>query len=78
MVSLVPDRIRDRYPQGIRAALPLQVELSEGSTLADVVDHFALPRDKVRVIFVNGRVRTLDHALVAGDEVGIFPPIGGG
>jgi molybdopterin synthase sulfur carrier subunit len=79
LITLVPDRIRERYPgEGIRAGSPLEVELPEGSTLADLVDHLALPREKVRVLFVNGRVKPLDYALVPGDEVGIFPPIGGG
>jgi sulfur carrier protein ThiS len=78
LIRLVPDRIREQYPQGIRAGYPLEVELPEGSTLRDLVDHIGLPPEKVRVIFVNGRVRQRDDVLAAGDEVGIFPPIGGG
>ena len=78
LVSMAPDSIRESYPQGIRAGDPLDVELPEGSTLADLVDHLALPREKVRVIFVNGRARQLDYHLVPGDEVALFPPIGGG
>lgn len=78
LISQVPDRIVERYPEGIRAGSPLDVELPEGSTLADLVDHLALPREKVRVIFVNGRARQLDDRLITGDEVGMFPPVGGG
>jgi molybdopterin synthase sulfur carrier subunit len=78
LVSQVPDPIQKRYPQGIRAGYPLEIDLPEGSTLGDLIDHLALPREKVRVIFVNGRAQQLDYRLVPGDEVGIFPPIGGG
>ncbi len=78
LVQLVPEQIRERYPQGIRAGTPLEIELPEGSTLADLVDHLALPRDKVRIVYVDGRAKKLDHRLVAGNEVGMFPPIGGG
>ena len=78
LVSMVPDRVRARYPQGVRAAAPLAVELPQGSTLADLVDDLGLPRKKVRVVFVNGRARQLDYELTPGDEVGLFPPIGGG
>lgn len=78
LVPLVSDRIRERYPQGIRAGSPLAIELPDGSTLADLVDHLGLPGDKVRVIFVNGKVEQRDHVLAPGDEVGLFPPIGGG
>ena len=78
LVQLVPEEIAARYPQGIRAGTLLEIELSPASTLADVVDYLALPREKVRVIFVNGRAQPLDYRLVPGDEVGMFPPIGGG
>ena len=78
LIRIVPDRIQERYPQSVRAGSPLTIDLPEGSTLADLVDHLGLPQEKVRVTFVNGRVRPRDHVLAAGDEVGIFPPVGGG
>jgi sulfur-carrier protein len=78
LVQMVPEPIRERYPQGIHAGRPLEVELPEGSTLADLVEHLSLPRDKVRIVYVDGRAKTLDHRLAAGNEVGLFPPIGGG
>jgi sulfur carrier protein ThiS len=78
LIRMVPDEVRERYPQLTRAGSPADVELPEGSTLADLVDHLGLPPEKVRVIFVNGRVRQRDYILVSGDEVGIFPPVGGG
>ena len=78
LIQIIPKTIQDRYPQGIRAGSALDVELPEGSRLADVVDYLALPREKVRVVFVNGRAKPLDYRPVSGDEVGIFPPVGGG
>ena len=78
LTRIVPDHVEERYPQLTRAGRPVDVELPEESTLADLVDHLGLPPEKVRVIFVNGRVRPRDHVLAAGDEVGIFPPVGGG
>jgi sulfur carrier protein ThiS len=78
LTRIVPDPVKERYPQLIRAGTPVDVELPEESTLADLVDHIGLPPEKVRVIFVNGRVRPREHVLVTGDEVGIFPPVGGG
>ncbi|GAB4534195.1 MAG: hypothetical protein Kow0063_17070 [Anaerolineae bacterium] len=67
-----------QYPQGIRAGSRIQVELPENSTLADLLDYLALPSQDVKVSFVNGVAQDLDYRLKAGDEVGIFPPIGGG
>ena len=67
-----------QYPQGIRAGRPFEVELPEGSSLADLVAYLSLPREQVKVLFVNATVQRLDDRLQSGDEVGIFPPIGGG
>jgi molybdopterin converting factor small subunit len=78
LIQTVPQAVKGRHPQGIRAGHPLVIEMPEGSTLSDLVDHLALPREKVRVAFVNGRAQKFDYRLHAGDEVGIFPPVGGG
>jgi molybdopterin converting factor small subunit len=78
LIQHIPESIRARYPQGMRAGTPLEIELPEQSTLADLVSHLNLPQEQIRVAFVNGRARPLDYGLVSGDEVGIFPPVGGG
>ena len=78
LVRLIPDRVSKHYPDGIRAGAPLPVELAEGSTLADLIKALGLPPEKVRVTFVNGRARQHDYHIAPGDEIGIFPPVGGG
>ena len=78
LVQVVPEAVVARYPAGVRAGVPLQVRLPEKSRLVDLLDHLGLPREKVRVVFVNGRAQKLDYCLVSGDEIGIFPPVGGG
>ncbi len=55
-----------------------EVELSEGSTLGDLIHFLQLPIDEVKLHFVNAVHQELDFPLQNGDEVGIFPPIGGG
>lgn len=64
--------------QGMRAGTPFNVVLADGSTLNDLIAVLGLPEGKVRVAFVNGRVQALGFVLSPGDEVGLFPPIGGG
>ena len=71
LVQIVPQAVVERYDQGIRAGFPLRVELPQGSTLACLVDHLGLPREKVRVAFVNGRAQRMDYCLSPGDEIGI-------
>ena len=69
--------LRRCYPDlGIGEAL--DVELAPGATVADLVRQLGLPADEVKIVFVNGVVRETDHALADGDELGIFPPVGGG
>jgi molybdopterin synthase sulfur carrier subunit len=78
LVESVSRQFLTQYPQGIRAGSRLEVELPKGSTLADLMTHLALPIEQVKVSFVNARQQNLDYHLEPGDEVGIFPPIGGG
>lgn len=69
--------LRRHYPRlGVGEAM--QVELAEGATVAHLIEHLGLPAEQVRVVFVNGVARGEDHPLAPGDEVGIFPPVGGG
>ena len=69
--------LRRHYPHlGLGERMP--VELPDGATVGDMVEHLRLPANQVKVIFVNGIVRDKDHPLADGDEVGIFPPVGGG
>lgn len=67
-----------RHRETAKPGLPFEVHLLDGAVLADLVAQLGLPREEVKVTFVNGRARAMDWPLRAGDEVGIFPPIGGG
>ena len=66
------------YVPGVNPGVPFEVELPEGTTLADLMNQLNLPQKEVKVAFVNGRIEPIDFRLQHGDEVGIFPPIGGG
>lgn len=67
-----------RYKPDVFAGEVFPVELPEGSTLADLVTHLEIRANEVKVMFVNGRARAEMYRLQDGDEVGIFPPVGGG
>ncbi len=56
----------------------LSVEIPEESTIADLIRRLHLTQGEVKVTFVNARIRPLSWMLQPEDEVGIFPPIGGG
>lgn len=67
-----------QYLPGHILGSPTEVELPAGATLADLVRQLNLPQTEVKVIFVNARAQLPSYVLNPDDEVGIFPPIGGG
>jgi molybdopterin synthase sulfur carrier subunit len=66
------------YRPGLGVGEALPVELPEGATVADLIKHLDLPPGEIKVVFVNALYRDTGHVLADGDEVGIFPPVGGG
>ncbi|MDY0018902.1 MAG: MoaD/ThiS family protein [Anaerolineae bacterium] len=68
-----------RYaPEGITLGAPFEVTLPEESTINDLILHLGINPNEVKVAFVEGRARSEVYELKPGDEVGIFPPVGGG
>jgi molybdopterin synthase sulfur carrier subunit len=67
-----------RHKPGLKLGQVLVLNLPDGTTVERLILHLGLPADEVKVVFVNGIIRLEDHVLSDGDEVGIFPPVGGG
>jgi len=78
-------RVRLRAYASLRQYLPpgplgaaVDLYLPEGSKLAEALQNLGMPAEQVKQCFVNGRQQGLDYCLRDGDEIGVFPPIGGG
>jgi sulfur-carrier protein len=56
----------------------VDVEIAAGQTIHQVLDHLHVPPEKARIIFVNHRSAGLDDPLQGGEQIGVFPAIGGG
>jgi len=54
------------------------LEIEEGHRLEEVLDRLGLTKDQVKVAFVNGRHAPLDRSLAEGDQIALFPTVGGG
>ncbi len=67
-----------RYVPDGNGGSALEIDLPEGATVADLTRQLGLPSEEVKLTFVNGRSRAEDWRLQPEDEIGIFPPIGGG
>ncbi len=67
-----------RFSPGDLPGTPFELDLPESATLQDLIEQLHMPAEETKVSFVNGLIRDLDWVLQPDDEVGIFPPIGGG
>ncbi len=68
--------LRRLFPQ-LEIGQPLTVELPAPATLDRLLRRLNLPETKI--IFVNGIAQTDDqHPLHQGDEIAVFPLVGGG
>jgi molybdopterin synthase sulfur carrier subunit len=67
-----------RFAGDVPLGTPLEVDLPEGATLADLYQTLQLPADEIKLAYVNGRVQPNNWQLQPDDEIGIFPPVGGG
>ena len=56
----------------------VDVEVDAGTTIVQVIDRLGIPVEKTRIIFNNNRAADLDDAVAPGDNLSIFPAIGGG
>jgi molybdopterin converting factor small subunit len=78
-------RIEVRLFANLAAFLPphgrdgvAELELPDGSTVADVTRQLGIPPDLARVVLVNGHDAGSEAGLSLGDVVTIFPPLAGG
>ena len=67
-----------RFSPGGLPGTPFMVEMPEGATLEDLANQLCLPMGDVKISFVNAIIQDLDTVIQEGDEIGFFPPIGGG
>jgi sulfur-carrier protein len=67
-----------RLSPGGKAGAPMELDLPEGATIQELIDLLEIPEEETKVAFVNSLVRNKDYRLKPGDNVGIFPPVGGG
>jgi len=56
----------------------VEVDLPDGSSVADLAGKLAIDRKDIAILLVGGRDAPFDKTLANGDIVSIFPPVGGG
>lgn len=53
------------------------LEVAEGSKVGSLISQLNLPENDIKIIFVNGKQVDSDTKLNEGDQVGLFPAVGG-
>jgi molybdopterin converting factor small subunit len=56
----------------------VEVNVEPGQTVEQMLQQLGVPAEKTRILFVNHRAASLCQPLEDGDQVGVFPAIGGG
>jgi molybdopterin converting factor small subunit len=78
LVRQLSEILQSQYPCGFKAGSAVEFDLPEQSSVGNLIDRLDL-REKGRLlIFVNGKSQQFGYLLSEGDQIGIFPPIGGG
>lgn len=59
-------------------AAAVDAEVQPGQTIEQLLRQLGVPPEQTRILFVNNRPATLDRRLEGGEQIGVFPAIGGG
>lgn len=54
------------------------IEVKEGTTLSELMDNYDIGKKETKIFLVNGESRRLNYTLQEGDNVRVFPVLGGG
>ena len=69
--------LRSHRPE-LKLGEAFAVDVPASTTVEQLLALLGIPSDEVKLIFVGGLARDLYHPLADGDELGLFPPVGGG
>ncbi len=67
-----------RYAPDRSGGKGLIIKITEGTKIRDLFAQLEVPKDEVKLIFLNGVHADDDASLKDGDRLGVFPPVAGG
>jgi len=53
-----------------------EYEISEGDTVESLLDRLGMPKEEIKIIFLNNKIVGFDSVLHDGDQLGLAPPVG--
>ena len=71
--------LRDRSPEKLPIGEAFTVRINVDSTIIDLLDQLNILKEEAKIVMINHTtVLNFSNRLNNGDEIAIFPPIGGG
>ncbi|MCX8520514.1 MAG: MoaD/ThiS family protein [Rhodoferax sp.] len=74
--------LTDYLPQQVRTSNQMELEVTEGATVLQIIEPFSLPEKMVHLVLINGKYLAPEERatqpLKNGDVLAIWPPIAGG
>lgn len=67
-----------KYLPDLELGSSKDIQIREGLSIAELYESLGIPIEEIKLAYVNGIYCEPDVILHDGDEIGIFPPIGGG
>ena len=61
-----------------RGKTEFSIAVSEGMTLKGFLAYIGISPELAKIVLVNALFQPMDYKLVDGDDLAIFPPVGGG
>lgn len=77
-INLVLYAMVTKFVPGSIAGNPILVEISDQTTVRDILLEVGIPTDMRLIILVNGLAAQMDQRLHENDRMAVFPTIAGG
>lgn len=82
LYAMLADHLPSQYEGRARDGNALELDVSEGTTVRQLVEQFRLPPRLVHLVLIDGRFIPKQErdarALVEGETLAIWPPVAGG
>jgi len=77
LIILLSSTLR-KYLPGYDPVKGISFFVDREITLEELCERINIPCDKIKIVMVNGKSKSMDHVLKGGERLGLSPPIGGG
>lgn len=67
-----------KYVPGYDPVKGMSFSVDGEITVEELCELINIPSDRIKIVMVNGKSKSMNHVLKGGERVGLFPPIGGG